>query len=238
MCGAFKKGVIPLSIYIIGDLHLSFSVDKPMHVFGEHWRDHHIKIKDDWLSKVKQEDTVILAGDTSWGINLDEADADIKWIAELPGRKILLKGNHDYWWTSLKKMQSRYPCFEFLYNNSIEIEGYTFVGTRGWSYADSDAEESDERRIFAREVQRLKNSLASAPKNSKKVCVLHYPPFNMDSKKTDMNRVIEEAGITLCYFAHIHNNFDSIRRGLVDGVMYKMVSADYVNFKLQKIDLP
>ncbi len=227
-----------MAIYIIGDLHLSFSVDKPMHVFGEHWRDHHIKIQEDWLRKVKEEDTVILAGDTSWGINLDEADADLVWISKLPGRKIFLKGNHDYWWTSLKKMKKRYPDFEFLYNNSIEVEGYTLVGTRGWSYSDSDSEDSDEVRIFNREVQRLKNSLASAPKNAKKICILHYPPFNMNSKKTEMNRLIEEAGIELCYFGHIHDNFDKIRRGLIDGVMYKMISADFVDFKLQKIDLP
>ncbi len=224
-----------MAIFIIGDLHLSFSVDKPMHVFGEHWRDHHIKIKNDWLSKVREEDTVILAGDTSWGMRLEEADADIKWISELTGRKILLKGNHDYWWTSLNKMKNRYPCFEFLYNNSIEIEGYTFVGTRGWSYANTDPKDSDERRIFNREVQRLKNSLATAPKDSEKVCVLHYPPFNMNSEKTEMNRVIEEAGIKMCYFGHIHNNFDKIPQGLIDGVTYRMISADYVDFKLEEI---
>lgn len=225
-----------MSVYIIGDLHLSFSVDKPMHVFGEHWRNHPEKIKEDWLSKVREEDSVILAGDTSWGMRFDEADADMEWIAKLPGRKILLKGNHDYWWASLSKMRKRYPYFEFLYNNSIEIEGIYYVGTRGWAYSDADAPDSDDLRIFNREVQRLKNSIASAPEGAKKICILHYPPFNMNSRKTEMNRVIEEAGIDLVYFGHIHDNFDRIRRGLIDGVMYHMISADFVDFKLQRID--
>lgn len=226
-----------MSVYIIGDLHLSFSVDKPMHIFGEHWRDHPEKIKKDWLDKVRDEDTVILAGDTSWGMRFEESDADLNWISALPGRKILLKGNHDYWWSSLKKMKERYPGFEFLYNNSIEIEGYSFVGTRGWSYADQDPKDSDAVKIFQREVQRLKNSIESANPSLKKICILHYPPFNMNSKKTEMNRVIEETGIKLAYFGHIHDNFESIRRGLIDGVDYRLISADFVDFKLQKIDL-
>ncbi len=226
-----------MAIYIIGDLHLALSVDKPMHIFGEHWRNHHLKIKEDWLSKVTDNDTVILAGDSSWAMRFEEAEADLDWIYNLTGRKILLKGNHDYWWTSIKKMQTKYPKFEFLYNNSIEVEGYTLVGTRGWSYGDSDAEDSDERRIFRREVQRLKNSIQSAPKNSEKICVLHYPPFNMNSRKTDMNFLIEEKGIKTVYFAHIHDNFDKIRQGLIDGVKYRMVSADYLDFKLEKIEV-
>ncbi len=224
-----------MAIFIIGDLHLGLGVDKPMHVFGEHWRDHHLKIEADWRKRVGEEDTVILAGDTSWALKFNEIGPDFDWISSLPGKKILLKGNHDYWWTSVSKMKKRLPDYQFLYNSSIDVEGYTLVGTRGWSYSKSDAEDSDNRRIFRRETLRLKNSLNSVKGNLEKICILHYPPFNLNSEKTEMNTIIEEAGIKRVFFGHIHANFDNIRQGLIDGVHYKLISADYLGFKLHKV---
>lgn len=224
-----------MAVFIIGDLHLGFGVDKPMDIFGENWKNHHLKIQKDWLKRVKEEDTVILAGDTSWALRLNEIDADFNWISSLPGKKILLKGNHDYWWDSISKMRKKLPGYDFIYNSSIDIEGYTFVGTRGWAYSNSDPEDSDDRRIFKREVQRLKNSLQTVKGSLEKICILHYPPFNLNNEKTEMNTVIEEAGIKNVFFGHVHSNFSNIRQGLIDGVRYKLISADYLEFKLHKM---
>lgn len=224
-----------MAVYIIGDLHLSLDGSKPMHVFGENWRDHHLRIRKDWLLRVKEEDSVILAGDTSWAMRLEGAKEDLNWIENLPGKKILLKGNHDYWWTSLKRMREAHPDFDFIYNTSVVLEDAEFVGTRGWAYETYEAEDSENRRIFKREVLRLKASIAAAKSGFRKICVLHYPPFDMSGNLTEMNEVIEGAGINEVYFGHIHANFDGVRQGLIRGVNYKLISADYMNFKLHKI---
>lgn len=224
-----------MAIFIIGDLHLSFAADKPMHVFGEHWRDHHIKIEKNWRARVGENDCVILAGDTSWGMRLKDAKPDFDWIAKLPGRKIVLKGNHDYWWAGVKKMTDYFGGFEFLHNNAIDVEDYTLVGTRAWAYSSGETEDSENRRIFKRETLRLKNSLAAQRGNKEKICVLHYPPFNLNGEKTLMNQIIEDAGIEHVFFGHIHSNYSSIRQGLIDGVRYKLISADYLDFALHKI---
>lgn len=232
-----------MAIYVIGDLHLGFSVDKPMDIFGENWKNHHLKIKKNWLEKVKDDDYVILAGDSSWAMYLSETKKDFEWIDNLPGTKIFLKGNHDYWWTSLTKMKKAYPNFLFLHNNSFLIGKYEIVGTRAWSYTVDENEESDNYKIFKRECARLKLSIEHLKKNFKnnnnekreRICILHYPPFNTLSQKTELNNIIESNEISRVYFGHIHSSFEKIRQGLVDGVEYRLISADYLDFDLVKI---
>ncbi len=224
-----------MAIYIIGDLHLSFSTDKPMDVFGEHWHEHYKKIKSDWDAKVNDEDTVILAGDSSWAMNLKEFEADMDFIMSLKGRKIFIKGNHDYWWSSLKKMKEKYPEADFLHNNSFVVENKVIVGTRGWDYFFDQEDDSTDNKIYFRECSRLENSIATAPKDLEKICVMHYPPIRQ-GRKTRMSEVIEKHGIKRVYFGHIHSNFDLITTGEVDGVNYTMISADYIDFKLHRIE--
>ena len=149
-----------MSIFAIGDLHLSFANPKPMDIFGENWTNHEVKIKEDWEKKVKENDTVIILGDFSWAMELKEMAEDFKYLANLPGKKILLKGNHDYWWNSLKKLnkyleENNLKNIEFLQNNSFEIEGKIIAGTRGWNFEDTE----EDRKILNRELIRLKLSI-------------------------------------------------------------------------------
>lgn len=224
-----------MAVFVIGDLHLSISGEKPMHIFGEKWRDHHLRIEKNWKKLVTEGDAVILAGDSSWALKFEEAKTDLDWIKALPGKKIFLKGNHDYWWTSLKRMKSAYPEFEFIYNNSIIIEDTEFVGTRGWMLEPGDDEASENAKIFKREVNRLKNSIAAARSELRKICILHYPPFDYNGFPTEINELIEAAGIKEVYFGHIHANYDRVRQGEVNSIKYRLVSADYLSFIPYKI---
>ena len=147
-----------MSIYAIADLHLSFGTNKPMNIFGNVWEEYEEKLKRNWISKIKDTDTVLLPGDFSWGISLEESLKDFEFINNLPGRKILLKGNHDYWWTTLKKMNkfiadNGLKDIEFLYNNAIECEEYIIVGTRGWTFLENE----ENQKILAREEKRKDN---------------------------------------------------------------------------------
>lgn len=224
-----------MSLFIIGDLHLSFSVDKPMAVFGPNWDNHPLKLKAYWDHHIKPEDTIILAGDTSWAINLDEAEMDLAWIDTLPGKKILLRGNHDYWWSTLKKMRKSHPTLDYLQNNAFEVEGFAIVGTRGWTVPVGQGPDLQEVKIFDRECQRLALSIASAPAHLEKICVLHFPPFDERGRKSQMNAIIEAHGIKRVYFGHIHTNHHMVRQGWIDGVHYQLISGDYLDFKPYKI---
>jgi metallophosphoesterase len=149
-----------MAIYVIGDLHLSFSTNKPMDIFGKNWQNYEEKIKQDWLSKVKKEDTVILPGDFSWAMYLDETEKDFEFINNLPGKKILLKGNHDYWWSTVTSMRKyidskEFKNIDFLYNNSYEFENKIIAGTKGWNIS----EDQEDIRLTKREVARLELSI-------------------------------------------------------------------------------
>ena len=160
-----------MSIYIIGDLHLPFGIDKPMDIFGANWEGYTEKIKEDWSKKVKPEDTVILAGDFSWATYLEETYKDFEFINNLPGRKILLKGNHDYWWTTIKRMkkfleENKFSNIDFLYNNSYLIENKVFVGTRGWSF--NDTENSEKKKKKKKKNEKKKRKKRKKKKEKKK----------------------------------------------------------------------
>ena len=240
-----------MSIYIIGDLHLSFGEnnveDKPMGVFGQNWEGHTEKIKQDWLKKVKPEDTVILAGDFSWATYLEDTYADFSYINNLPGKKIMLKGNHDYWWTTVTSMRKYLKekginHVDFLFNNSFEIENKIIVGTRGASYADTENSE----KMINREAQRLELSIKSGIENYGKdkeiIAIMHYPPVSNSSKKNEYTYdskfldIMKKYNIKRCYYGHLHgpSHKDAIE-GNVEGIELKLISSDYLDFKLYKI---
>lgn len=230
-----------MAIYVIGDLHLSFSTNKPMDIFGRNWQNYEEKIKKDWLLKVKPEDTVILPGDFSWAMYLNETEKDFEFINNLPGKKILLKGNHDYWWTTVTSMrkyikEENFENIDFLYNNSYEIENKIIAGTKGWNISD----EQEDIRLTKREVARLELSIKSGIEkygNDKEIIVfMHYPPLTKTNIDTDYTRLMKKYGIKRCYYGHLHaNSIKDAVEGNVDGIEYKLVSSDGLDFKLLEI---
>ena len=230
-----------MSIYIIGDLHLSFSTDKPMNVFGGNWENHTEKLKEDWLSKVNQEDTVILAGDFSWATYIKDTYKDFEYIKELPGKKILLKGNHDYWWTTITSMrnyliENNFDNIDFLYNNSYEVENKIIVGTRGWALNDNDNSEKMINREVARLELSIKDAIEKNGDNKELICVIHYPPIAKGNTVNKFTELMKKYGIKRCYYAHLHgNSHKEAVEGNIDGIEYKLISGDFLNFKLVKI---
>lgn len=225
-----------MSIYAISDLHLSYNTDKPMDIFG--WKNYENKIKENWNSKVKESDLVILGGDFSWSMDLKDTYKDFEFIHKLPGKKILIKGNHDYWWGTLTKMKKYineigFNDINFLYNNSYEFEGKLICGTRGWN--SSDLQEEDEK-IYNREIQRLRLSLEDAVKkygNEKEIIVcLHYPPLKTN-EISDFVRVMEKYNVTKCIYGHLHGPAHKfVIEKSIDNIQYIMTSCDYTNFDL------
>ena len=234
-----------MSIYVIGDLHLALGQNKPMDIFGQNWENHEIKIKKDWEEHVKEEDTVVLPGDFSWATYLKDTYLDFKYLNDLPGKKILLKGNHDYWWTTVTSMkhfleENNFKNIEFLYNNSIECEDKIFVGTRGWAFQDT----SESKKMINRENQRLELSIKDAlSKESDKeiVSFMHYPPIVnkqlVENEYLDFYKTLKKYNIKRCYYGHLHGkSHDGAVVGEVGGINFYLVSADYLNFKLLKIN--
>lgn len=235
-----------MSIYTIGDLHLSFAKPKPMNIFGNNWDNHEEKIKQDWISKVKENDTVILPGDFSWATYIEDAYLDFKYLEELPGKKILLKGNHDYWWTTVTSMkkfleENKFNSIDFLYNNSIEVEDKIMIGTRGWSFQDSE----NSTKMINRESQRLEISIQDAMKknqsNKEIIAFLHYPPLVntllIENNHLEFYKTLKKYNIQRCYYGHLHgkSHADAVI-GEVGGINFELVSADYLDFKLLKIN--
>ena len=229
-----------MAIYTIGDLHLSFGNPKPMNIFGENWNDHEEKIKKDWVEKVKAEDTVIHPGDFSWAMYLKDTVKDFEYLNGLPGKKIMLKGNHEYWWTTLSSMKKflqehNFQNIDFIQNNSIEVEDKIICGTRGWSLLNERT--LNEQRLIDREALRLELSIKSALNKEKEIIVfMHYPPVIKQNINTEFMKVLKKYDIKRCYYAHLHSkSIDDAVEGLVYGVNFKLVSADALNFKLLKI---
>lgn len=230
-----------MSLYAIGDLHLSFSVDKPMDVFGSVWKNHVVKIRKYWNRIVSQEDTVVITGDHSWGRNLSECKADLAFIENLPGRKILLRGNHDMFWDAKKtdRLNEQFTGqLEFLQNNYYAYEDYALVGTKGYCYEGKDTWEHFEK-IRDRELERLRVSFEAA-KNAgyeKVIMFLHYPPTSIGEQESCFTRMAEEYGAAKVIYSHCHGKaryYDSFH-GYVNGIEYRLVSSDFLKFKPVKI---
>jgi len=231
-----------MSIFVISDLHLSFGQDKPMNIFGDNWNNHEKKIKEKWNKKVKSSDYVILLGDFSWATYLEDTKSDFEFLNSLPGYKILLKGNHDYWWTTLTNMKNflagnQFENINFLYNNSYLIDDKIIVGTRGWNIL---ANEHDNKMIL-RENERLKRSIDSAISkygDEKEIIALfHYPPITKNQDETsEFVKTLDKYNIKKCYYGHLHgNSHNDAVIGKVNGIEYNLVSADFTNFELIQI---
>ncbi len=235
-----------MAIYTIGDLHLSFHQSKPMEIFGDHWKNHEEKIKKDWMEKVKENDLVVIPGDFSWATYLEDTYKDFLYLDSLPGKKILMKGNHDYWWTTLTRMrkflkENALKTIDFVYNSAYEFEDYIIAGTRGWG----QTEEGEDKRLLKREVIRLQLSLEKAMelkgKGEKEVLVfLHYPPITsgniVRNEMSDFIKVMKDYKIKKCYYGHLHStSIKEAVEGECYGISFKLVSADGLNFKLLRI---
>ncbi len=223
-----------MSLFVIGDLHLSFGTDKPMDIFGG-WENHHEILKKAWLANIRAEDTVVLAGDTSWGMTAEEALPDFQWIHALPGRKIILKGNHDYWWTTMSKMTRFFEehgldSLHILHNNCYAYGAYGICGTRGW--VNMDYGEPANAKVNAREAQRLEVSVAAAEAAGLiPIVFLHYPPVYGASCNYEMLDVLWKHRITDCYYGHVHgSSHRHAINGVRDAVCYHLISGDFLQF--------
>lgn len=220
-----------MSLYAIADTHLSFGTDKPMDTF-EGWQDYTEKIKKNWNHLVDNDDYVVIAGDISWAMNFNELYADFKFINELSGKKIILKGNHDYWWNTVTKMnkfieENNFDTISILHNNSFDFDDFSVCGSRGWFF---DSQEEKDEKVLNREVIRLKASIDSAD-NDEKIVFLHYPPITTTDKCDEILSVLKDSGIKNCYYGHLHGVAAKYAvDDEIDGIKLKLISADRLNF--------
>lgn len=222
-----------MSIFAIGDTHLSFSCDKPMDIFGG-WQDYVARLEKNWRAVVTDRDTVVIPGDISWAMSLEEAEKDLAFLHSLPGQKLIMKGNHDYWWTTKKKMdtflaEKGFDSLRILHNNAYRVGDFTLCGSRGWFY---DAQTGNDKKVILREAGRIEMSLNEAEKlGGEKICFLHYPPVMNGEKCEEIMQVLVRNGVKRCYFGHLHGNFSSFVNGeTVDGVKFSLISADFLEF--------
>ena len=225
-------------IYGLGDLHLDYSKEKPMDIFGSKWEDHETKIFKNWIDIVEDDDLVLIPGDVSWGLKLGEAYNDLKKINELPGIKVITKGNHDYWWESKKKLNDlQLNSIIFLQNDSFTFENTAIVGCRGWISKDSENFTQHDDKIYNRELHRLELSLRSNEKNSGRIiAMIHYPPFNIDAKPNDFVFLMKKYNVDICIYGHLHSEGHKyVVEGDVDEIKFLCVSSDYIDFIPKKI---
>ena len=228
-----------MALYTISDLHLGFNVEKPMDIFGDKWKNHSDKIKENWLSKITEEDMVLIAGDISWSLKEQDSKYDLDWINELPGKKIISKGNHDYWWGSIAKLNSRYENTKFLQNNFYVYKNYAICGTRGWICPGGDKYSSKDQKIYSREQIRLRLSLDAAKSNGfeKIIVMLHYPPTNENFGESEFTKIIKEYKVEKVIYGHLHGPvlYGKLLNGYFDEVEYILTSADYLDFNPKRI---
>ncbi len=234
-----------MSVFMLSDTHLSLGADKPMDVFGAKWENHIEKIEKNWNSTVTQSDTVIIPGDISWGMGLDSSKDDLKFINRLNGKKIIGKGNHDYWWQTMKKLNEfkkelSLDTVEFLFNNAYAVENFIIAGTRGWMLAENYGE--DDAKIVSREAGRLRLSLQNAKKlqetnkDSEIVVFLHYPPSFNGIVSRQLVDVMNEFGVKRCFYGHIHSVNPELLDRKADSIDIYCISADLIGFKPMKLN--
>lgn len=227
-----------MALYAIGDLHLCLGAPKPMDIFGGAWVGYMDKLKSG-MSVIGPDDTTVLLGDLSWSLDLPNASADFAWINEIPGRKIILKGNHDYWWSTAAKFQkfcieNDFENLHLLNNNFFEYEGYAICGTRGWFFEEERSGQHDEK-VFKRELIRLETSLKAAGERPKLV-FLHYPPRYKGYECSEILSLLEKYEVRRCFYGHLHGGSHKLAtEGLWDGVDFRLVAADYIGFHPYKV---
>jgi len=228
-----------MALYAISDLHLSFGVDKPMDIFGAGWKDYTEKIKTGF-EILTPDDVCIICGDISWGMNFDESLNDFYFIDKLPGKKIILKGNHDYWWNTVSKMKAFFEAnnitsISILHNNCYHYDTAAICGTRGWLF-DDELDTAQNEKVMAREVLRLRTSLEAANSFKEKLCFFHYPPRYKNTVSYDIISVMNEFGVKRCIYGHLHGDgHKAATLGLAEGIDYEMVSADFISFTPRKV---
>ncbi len=223
-----------MSLFVIGDTHLSLSTDKPMDVFGG-WDAHEKRLEKHWRALVADTDTVVIPGDISWGMSLNEAKADFAFLHALPGKKLLLKGNHDYWWATRRKMdaflaENGFDTLRIVHNDTVTVEDtFAVCGTRGWFY---DAEQDADQKVLNREVGRLRTSVEAAVKTGlEPVAFLHYPPVWGGERCQPFLDVLSEFGVKRCYYGHVHGpGISQAFNGEMNGITLRLASADALRF--------
>lgn len=226
-----------MALYAIGDTHLSFCVDKPMDVFGGNWTGYVEKLREGF-SVLTEQDTLVLCGDLSWGMSLEQAEQDFRFLHQIPGKKIFLKGNHDYWWTTAAKMerffaQKGFDSLYVLHNNCHFYQDVALCGTRGWFYEEERGAHS--AKIFNRELMRLETSLKAAG-DREKICFLHYPPLYHGYRCEEIIELLKRYGVKQCCYGHLHGGSHRLAvSGVQEGVEFTLVAADYLNFQPKKI---
>lgn len=241
-----------MQIWAIADLHLAKSIPaKNMAIFGPEWEGYMDKMEASWRELVQPDDLVLLPGDISWAMRLEEAKIDLNWIASLPGTKVMIRGNHDYWWSSAKKMSEVFPpSVHFIHNTAFHWNDIAIGGTRLWDTPEynfngyihfqenprarpAEKEEESGEAIFERELERLKLSLKQMNPSAKiKIAMIHYPPISADLQPSRTSAILEEFGIQICVFGHLHNvKKDRPLFGEVRGIKYRLTAADYLDFR-------
>ncbi len=222
-------------IFAIADLHLGFSCQKPMDIFGARWENHEEKILKNWQETVGADDIVLIPGDISWETYLSHAVADFDFINKLNGTKIITKGNHDYWWETLSKLnkfleENNFNTIHFLHNTNIVLGGTVICGTKGYPETEGIPTDEEGKKLYSREILRLKNAIEEAKKKSPEriIVMLHYPP----GTDSEFARILKEEKVDFCVYGHLHGGtFGAVTKGNVGGVEYRLTSADYLNFK-------
>ncbi len=230
-----------MKIYAISDLHLSGCSDKPMDIFGRHWDKHWHKIQKSWNSLVLEQDIVLLPGDLSWAMRLEQAQVDLKAICSMPGKKVILKGNHDYWWDSLSKVNTLLSNNTYaLQNNCIDFCEFVIAGSRGWLFPGNRQYQSEaDEKVYLREIARLEMSLRCAKKNNpdaRLIGMMHYPPSDSSGSPTGFTDMFEKYATEHVVYGHLHaESISGALSGSVRGVRYSLVSCDAANFSLVRI---
>jgi predicted phosphohydrolase len=227
-----------MSLFAISDLHLALSGDKPMDVFGDQWYKHDEKIKNNWLELIDENDTVLIGGDISWSMRMEEGIQELQWIQKLPGRKIIIKGNHDYWWGSINKLNGLFEDMNFIQNNFFSYEDYAICGTRGWICPGGDKFTLQDDKIYKRELNRLRLSLECAKKEgyAKLICMIHYPPTNEKFEDSGFIDIFKEYKVEKVIYGHLHgHSLYRVLKGERDNIEYFITSSDYLNFRPTKI---
>lgn len=243
-----------MSIYAIADLHLSLSGEKPMDIYGGEWVNHTEKVKKNWEAAISEQDTVIIAGDSSWALRFEDALLDLAWISRLPGKKVFIKGNHDLWWNSVSKLNARFDNMFFLQNTFYEAEGMAICGSRGWSCPGDEDFTARDEKIYLRELGRLRLSLESASKagygrkapdregydgsqKGKIIGVLHFPPASDTTKRSGFTDLFEEFGAEKVIYGHLHGKdaYGNGLKGIRNNIEYILTSTDFLKCMPYKV---
>ncbi|MBQ4562391.1 MAG: metallophosphoesterase [Clostridia bacterium] len=234
-----------MALFVLADTHLSITTHKPMDIFGSRWKDHTDRIRQEWEAVVSPDDTVVIPGDISWGMNFEEAREDFLFLDSLPGHKLISKGNHDYWWATKSKQDAFFEkegitTISQLYNNAYKVDEYMVCGSRGWYNDDHNApKDSDYQKIVNREVGRMELSIKAAndidPK-LEKLMFLHFPPVFGDYVCEEIVDCLVSNGIRRCYYGHIHGKYSCPPVTSYRGIDFYIISADYLDFKPMLID--